>query len=238
MALTDDRIARFSRQLLVPGFGEAAQERLLAARVRVVGASAVAAPALVALVQAGVGRLWIEEPEDVAPADVPGWLFPQSAVGSSRVEAAAAALEPRSRHVVVGPYPMGGVPTATLVFAPSTAQSLAAAEQARRAGLPHVVVEADGEGGAIVTVPPGAPCFACARSAAGSGRPPQPGIAALSALAAQELLLLVALPGTVTGRRIDLVRGVTTTRATARLPGCACAGKAESQGAAASPATE
>jgi adenylyltransferase/sulfurtransferase len=227
VALTDDRIARFSRQLLVPGFGEAAQERLLKARVRVVGAGAVAAPALVALVQAGVGRLWLEEPEDVSPADVPGWLFPPSSVGTPRVEAAAAALEPRSRHLVVGPYPMGGVPTATLVFAPSTAQALAAAEQARRAGLPHVVVEADGEGGAVVTVPQGAPCFACARSASGSGRPPQAGIAALSALAAEELLLLVALPGTVTGRRIDLVRGVTTTRATVRLPGCACGPRAE-----------
>jgi molybdopterin-synthase adenylyltransferase len=222
VALNDAQVARFSRQLLVPGFGEAAQERLLAARVRVVGASAVAAPALVALVQAGVGRLWLEEPEDVSPADVPGWLYPQAAVGTPRVEAAAAALEPRARHAVVGPYPTGGVPTATIVFAPSMAQSIAAAEQARRAGLPHVVVEADGEGGAVVTIPPGAPCFACARSASGAGRPPQPGIAALSALAAQELLLLVAMPGTVTGRRIDLVRGVTTTRATARLPGCAC----------------
>lgn len=222
MALSDDRIARFSRQLLVPGFGEDAQERLLAARVRVVGASAVAAPALVALVQAGVGRLWLEEPEAVSPSDVPGWLYAQAAVGTPRVEAAAAALQARSRHVVVGPYPTGGVPTATLVFAPSSAQALAASEQARRAGNPHVVVEADGEGGAVVSVPPGAPCYACARSSAGTGRPPQPGIAALSALAAQELLLLIALPGTVTGRRIDLVRGVTTSRATARLPGCAC----------------
>jgi molybdopterin-synthase adenylyltransferase len=222
VALTDAQIARYSRQLLVPGLGEEAQERLLAARVRVVGASAVAAPALLALVQAGVGRLWLDEQEDVSPADVPGWLYPQSAVGTPRVEAAAAALEPRSRQVVVGPFPTGGVPTATLVFAPSTAQSLAAAEQARRAGLPHVVVEPDGEGGAVVTIPPGAPCFACARSASGSGRPPQPGIAALSALAAGELLLLVALPGTVAGRRIDFVRGVTTTRATVRLPGCAC----------------
>lgn len=222
MALSDAQIARFSRQLLVPGFGEVAQQRLLAARVRVVGASGVAAPALLALVQAGVGRLWLEEPEDVSPADVPGWLFPQSAVGTPRVDAAAAALEPRARHAVVGPYPVGGVPTATLVFAPSTAQALAAAEQARRAGVPHVVVEADGEGGAVVTIPPGAPCFACARSTAGSGRPPQPGIAALSALAAQELVLLVATPGAVQGRRIDLVRGVTTTRPTSRLPGCAC----------------
>jgi hypothetical protein len=33
---------------------------------------------------------------------------------------------------------------------------------------------------------------------------------------------LVALPGTVPGRRLDLVRGVATVRPTARLAGCAC----------------
>ena len=65
MALSDDRVARYARQLLVPGFGEEAQQRLLEARVRAVGAEAAAGPALAYLVQAGVGRLWIDDPEDV-----------------------------------------------------------------------------------------------------------------------------------------------------------------------------
>ncbi len=225
MALTDDRIERYSRQLLVPGFGEAAQEQLARSRVRVVGADGVASAALVTLVQSGVGRLWIEDLEDVAPSDVAGWIYPPSAVGTQRVEAARAVLAPMSRFVAVEPYPTGGVPTATLVLAPSTAQALASAEAARRAGLPHVVAEADGDGGAVISIPPGAPCYACARSAAGAGRPPQPGIAALAALAAEELVLMIAFPGTVPGRRLDLVRGVTTLRATTRLPGCVCAGE-------------
>jgi adenylyltransferase/sulfurtransferase len=225
MALTDERIERFSRQLLVPGFGEAAQEQLARARVRVVGADGVASAALVTLVQSGVGKLWIEDLEDVAPADLAGWLYPPSAVGTARAEAARAVLAPMSRFVAVEPYPTGGVPTATLVLAPSTPQALASAEAARRAGVPHVVAEADGDGGAIISVPPGAPCYACARSTAGAGRPPQPGIAALAALAAQELLLMIAFPGTVPGRRLDLVRGVTTLRTTTRLPGCVCAGE-------------
>jgi len=224
VGLSDDRIARWARQLLVPGFGEPAQERLLEARVRVVGADAVAAAALVYLVQGGVGRLWIDDPEDVSPADRGGWLFPPGAVGTARVEAARAALAPLSAFVHVDAYPTGGVPTAALVAAPSVAQSLAAAEAARRAGIPHVVIEPDGDGGAIVVVPPGAPCYACGRSTGGGGRPPQPGIAALSALAAQELLQLVAAPGAGVGRRVDLVRGVATVRPTARLAGCACGG--------------
>ena len=54
--MNDERIERYSRQLLVPGFGEEAQDRLARARVRVVGADAVASAGLVFLVQAGVGR--------------------------------------------------------------------------------------------------------------------------------------------------------------------------------------
>lgn len=221
MALTDDRIARFARQLLVPGFGEAGQERLQAARVRVVGVDAVAAPGLIALVQAGVGKLWLDDSEDVSAADI-GWLFPPGTVGSHRADAARAALAPMSRFVAVERYPVGGVPAATLVCAPSVAQGLAAAEAARRAGIPHVVVEPDADGGSVVTVPPGAPCYSCGRSVTSSGRPPMPGAGALSALAAQELLQILAVPGSLPGRRVDLVRGVTTVRPTARLPGCAC----------------
>jgi len=207
----------------VPGFGAAGQERLMASRVRVVGADAVAAPALVYLAQAGVGRLWLDDPELAAPSDAGSWLLGPEAVGRPRAEAAAAALAPFSGFVEVGTYPLGGVPTATLVVASSSAQALGAAEVARRARVPHVVVEADGDGGAVVSVPPGAPCYACARGSSGGGRPPEPGAAALSALAAQELLLLIADPAAVAGRRFELVRGVVSARPTARLPGCACA---------------
>jgi adenylyltransferase/sulfurtransferase len=179
MSLSDDRIARWARQLLVPGFGEEVQERLLGARVRVVGVDAVASAALVYLVQAGVGRIWLDDPEDVSPADLSGWLFPPSAVGSSRVDAARTALAPLSDFVQVDRYPTGGVPSAALVCAPSVVQAVTAAEAARRAGIPHVVVEPDGDGGAVISVPPGAPCYSCARSTAGAGRPPEPGVAAV-----------------------------------------------------------
>lgn len=227
--LDDARVARYARQLLVPGFGEAAQLRLAAARVRVVGAAAVAAPALVYLVQAGFGKLWIDDAETVGPQDVGGWLYLPEDVGRPRAEAAAGALRRLSSLVAADPYPTGGVPTATLVAAASPAQALQAAEAARRAGAPHVVLEPDADGGAVVSVPPGAPCYNCARST-GAGRPPLPGAAALAALAATELVLLVAGPGPVGGRRFDLVRGVTTLRPTSRLPGCACGGGAPATG--------
>lgn len=220
--LDERRIARWARQLLVPGFGAGGQERLMASRVRVVGADAVAAPALVYLAQAGVGRLWIDDPELAGPADMGGWLLAPESAGQPRAGAAVAALAPFSSFVSVEPYPVGGVPTATLVVAGSSAQALGAAEAARRARVPHVVLEADGDGGAVVSVPVGAPCYACARLATGAGRPPAPGAAALAALAAQELLLLIADPAATSGRRLELVRGVSSCRPSARLPGCAC----------------
>jgi adenylyltransferase/sulfurtransferase len=224
-ALDDLRVARFARQLLVPGLGEVAQLRLGEARVRVVGASAVAAPALVYLAQAGVGRLWLDDPEMVAPADAGGWLHSPADVGRPRVSAAAEALTRLSALVAVEPYPAGGVPTAALVAASNQGAALFATEAVRRAGAPHVVVEADGDGGAVVSVPPGAPCYVCARSAE-SGRPPLPGAAALAALAATELVLMITSPGTVPGRRFDVVRGVAVVRPTARLAGCSCGGEA------------
>ncbi|HEY6101564.1 MAG TPA: thiamine biosynthesis protein ThiF, partial [Anaeromyxobacter sp.] len=127
-----------------------------------------------------------------------------------------------SRFTAVDRYPVGGVPTATLVAVPSTAQALAAAEAARRAGVPHVVLEPDADGGAVVTIPPRAPCYACARSTGGAGRPPLASAAALAALAAGELVQMIAAPGALPGRRLDLVRGVASAGPTSRLAGCAC----------------
>jgi adenylyltransferase/sulfurtransferase len=225
VALTDDRIARYARQLLVPGIGAAGQERLAAARVRVVGAGPAAGPALVYLVQAGIAHLWIDDPETISPADLSAWLYPPGAVGAVRAAAACDALRPLSRFVKVEPYPVGGVPSATLVCAPSVAQALHAAEAARRAGLPHVVAEVDGEGGAVVTVPVDGPCFACNRATDSTGRPASAGGAAVGALAALELVQLLADAAAGAGRRVDLVRGVTASRPTSRLPGCACADK-------------
>ena len=140
------------------------------------------------------------------------------------MDAACAALAPLSSFTRVERYPAGGVPSGTLVCVPSVAQALGASEAARRAGIPHVVVEADADGGAVVTVPPGGPCYACARSISGAGRPPEPATVALSALAAHELLQLIAVPASLPGRRIELVRGVAAARPSVRLAGCVCAG--------------
>ena len=44
MTLDDAALTRYARQVIIPGLGAAGQERLLAARVLVIGDGAAAAP--------------------------------------------------------------------------------------------------------------------------------------------------------------------------------------------------
>lgn len=63
--LAPERIARFSRQLMLPGFGELAQRRLAAARVLVVGAGGLGSALVPYLAGAGVGTIGIADDDVV-----------------------------------------------------------------------------------------------------------------------------------------------------------------------------
>jgi len=227
MSSADGEDVRFARQRLLPGFGPEGQELLREARVHVVGAGAAAGPALLQLSQAGVGTIYVDDGADVDGAsdgDAGSWLYSPGQVGQPRIFAAVLALRAESRFVQVRPFATDAEPTATLVCAQREPVARIAADRARRAGVPHVVALGTGDGGTVVTIPSGAPCFRCAFQP-GARLPPRPGAAAaLGSLAAVELLLVVArlLPGNGTGRRIDLAEGWPSVRPTARTPGCDC----------------
>ncbi|HEV7989249.1 MAG TPA: hypothetical protein VGP23_12235 [Candidatus Binataceae bacterium] len=67
MILTDTQIERYSRQIIVPGVGGHAQERLLTSRVAIVAAPADASGAVAYLAGAGVGRIVVHPVGDGAP---------------------------------------------------------------------------------------------------------------------------------------------------------------------------
>jgi len=224
--ISDAEVARYARQLLLPGMGKVPQEFLKAARVQVVGGGPVAGTALLYLAQAGVGTILVDDAADLAPEDAAGWIYPPDRAGETRAAAAIEFLRAASSLVRPRLHATGSDPTAALVCA-GGAVAREAAERARQAGIPHVVAAGDGDGGAVVVVPPGAACYACSYRAGTGVAPPPATAAAVGALAATELVLLVA--GTAQapqGRRIELVRGHPQAQATSRRPGCPCGARA------------
>jgi adenylyltransferase/sulfurtransferase len=225
--LSEAEVQRYARQLLLPGFGPVSQEFLRAARVHVVGAGAIGGPALAYLAEAGVGTLSVDDGADVAASDPAHWLYAPERVGQPRGFAALEELRGLNALVRARAHASGFEATAALVCPESPALAREASERARQAGLPHVVAQGDGDGGWVVAVPPGAPCYACAQR----GSPALPATAgaaaSLGALAALELLLVLAQAAQEPkGRRVELVRGTPHARATSRTPGCACGPKA------------
>ncbi|HZY02328.1 MAG TPA: ThiF family adenylyltransferase [Anaeromyxobacteraceae bacterium] len=223
MSLSDAEVARYARQLILPAMGEAGQARLKAARVRVVGGGLMGGPAVLYLAAAGVGTIWVDDPDPVGAEDAAAWLYLPEHQGRARGAAAAEAARAANALVTADILRPGARPTALLICPDRQDVARAVAEEARLLGLSHVVAEADGDGGSVTVVPPGAPCYACAFRA-GHGAPPRPaGAAAVGALAALELVLhLAGASQEPRGRRTDLVRGQPVTRATSRIPGCAC----------------
>ncbi|HHV78252.1 MAG TPA: molybdopterin-synthase adenylyltransferase MoeB [Firmicutes bacterium] len=63
--LTDKDLIRYSRQMVMPGFGEGAQHKLLGAKVLVVGAGGLGSPVLSYLTAAGIGQIGIVDPDVV-----------------------------------------------------------------------------------------------------------------------------------------------------------------------------
>src|SRR3954447_21580410 len=107
MTLSDSELERYSRQLVLPEWSGAAQERLSEASVIVVGAGALGSPVGMYLAAAGVGRIGVVDSDAVDLSNLhrqPLHFTPD--VGLGKADNAAVKLGALNPETVVDPYPV------------------------------------------------------------------------------------------------------------------------------------
>ncbi|WP_075216524.1 molybdopterin-synthase adenylyltransferase MoeB [Mongoliimonas terrestris] len=102
MTLSPAEIERYARHIILREVGGPGQQRLKAARVLVVGAGGLGAPAIQYLAAAGVGTLGLVDDDTVSLSNLQRQVIHATdTVGRPKVESAAAAVAALNPHVVV-----------------------------------------------------------------------------------------------------------------------------------------
>jgi adenylyltransferase/sulfurtransferase len=99
--VNDIQLLRYSRQIMLPQVDIEGQEKLLAARVLILGLGGLGSPAALYLAAAGVGELVLVDFDDVELSNLQRQIVHQnSAIGQSKVDSAIrtlSALNPETR---------------------------------------------------------------------------------------------------------------------------------------------
>lgn len=105
--LTEIQKDRYARHLMLEGFGEAGQQRLIEGSVLVIGAGGLGSPVLLYLVAAGVGRIGIADGDQVELSNLQRQvLHSTDRVGQSKVASAVKTLQDLNPDVRLVSYPI------------------------------------------------------------------------------------------------------------------------------------
>ena len=104
MSFSDEEVERYARHLVLREIGGPGQQRLKAARVLIVGAGGLGAPAALYLAAAGVGEIAIVDPDVVSLSNLQRQvLYATADDGAPKVERAAARLTALNPNVRIAP---------------------------------------------------------------------------------------------------------------------------------------
>lgn len=100
MSLSDAELERYARQIVLPRFGGAGQNKLKAASIAVIGAGGIGSGAIPALAAAGVGRLTIIDDDVVDRSNLQRQpIFRDDQVGGKKAKLAADFAKALNPHV-------------------------------------------------------------------------------------------------------------------------------------------
>lgn len=102
MSFSDEEVERYARHLILREIGGPGQQALKAARVALVGAGGLGAPAALYLAAAGVGRITLIDPDTVSLSNLQRQvLYGAADLGRMKIDVAAARLSAVNPHCVV-----------------------------------------------------------------------------------------------------------------------------------------
>lgn len=104
-AFSSEELERYQRHLVLAEVGGAGQQRFKAARVLVVGAGGLGAPAALYLAAAGIGTIGIVDDDRVSLANLQRQIIHRSeSIGTAKTESARAVLSALNPHIKVEPH--------------------------------------------------------------------------------------------------------------------------------------
>ncbi len=105
MDFTDQQLQRYARHIVLPEVGGIGQEKLLSAKVLVIGAGGLGAPLLLYLAAAGIGTLGVVDDDDVDMSNLQRQVIHATDnIGTPKVDSAAVAVSAVNPDVQFQPH--------------------------------------------------------------------------------------------------------------------------------------